>query len=72
MWIVRLALRRPYTFVVMALLIVHARRGRDHPHADRHLSRRSTSRSSRVDLVTYSGLPPKEMERRIVTIASAS
>ena len=26
MWIVRLALRRPYTFVVMALLIVHARR----------------------------------------------
>ena len=37
MWIVRLALRRPYTFVVMALLIVVLGVRRDRPHADRHL-----------------------------------
>ena len=47
MWIVRLALRRPYTFVVMAMLIVIAGRVRHLAHADRHLSRRWTSRSSR-------------------------
>jgi hypothetical protein len=46
MWIVRLALRRPYTFVVMAMLIVMAgstRSSRCRPTS----CRRSTSRSSR-------------------------
>ena len=36
MWIVALALRRPYTFVVMALLILISKSGRHFPHADRH------------------------------------
>src|SRR5580698_11007097 len=51
MWIVRLALRRPYTFVVMSLAIF--------PYIDIPV----------VSIVwTYSGVPPEEMEKRIVTI----
>ena len=37
MWIVRIALRRPYTFVVLALLILMVGPAHDRPHADRHL-----------------------------------
>ena len=33
MWIVRIALRRPYTFVVLALLILGGS-AHDRPHAD--------------------------------------
>jgi len=34
MWIVRLALRRPYTFVVMAILIFGDGVDLDFPHSD--------------------------------------
>ena len=67
MWIVRLALRRPYTFTVMALLIVIlglitlGRMAKDiFPSID-------------IPVVTvlwsYNGLTPEEMEKRIVTIS---
>jgi multidrug efflux pump subunit AcrB len=66
MWIVRLALRRPYTFVVMALLIA--------------ILGTSAIISMPVDIFpyidipvvsvvwTYGGLSPEEMEKRMVTI----
>ena len=70
MWIVRLALRRPYTFTVMALLILilgvfsGLRMAKDiFPAID-------------IPVVTvvwqYTGLTPQEMERRIVTISERS
>jgi CzcA family heavy metal efflux pump len=66
MWIVRLALRRPYTFVVVSLLMLLLGIGtcieapKDiYPYID-------------IPVVTivwsYSGLPPEEMEGRIVTV----
>jgi CzcA family heavy metal efflux pump len=66
MWIVRLALRRPYTFVVLSILMLLMGIGtcieapKDiYPYID-------------IPVVTivwsYSGLPPKEMEGRIVTV----
>jgi multidrug efflux pump subunit AcrB len=66
MWIVRLALRRPYTFVVVSLLMLLFGIGtcveapKDiYPYIN-------------IPVVTivwsYSGLPPEEMEGRIVTI----
>ncbi|HSM78265.1 MAG TPA: efflux RND transporter permease subunit, partial [Bryobacteraceae bacterium] len=66
MWIVRLALRRPYTFVVMALLIA--------------LLGGTAIATMPVDIFPYidipvvsivwiyPGLPPDEMEKRMVTI----
>src|SRR5512142_2667132 len=65
MWIVRLALARPYTFVVMGLLIVIVgvltvlKVPKDiFPEIDIPV----------ISVVwNYSGLPPAEMERRIVT-----
>ena len=70
MWIVRLALRRPYTFTVMALLIVilgvvaGLRMPKDiFPSID-------------IPVVSviwqYPGITPVEMERRIVTISERS
>ena len=67
MWIVRLALRRPYTFTVMALLILILgavsvlRMAKDiFPSID-------------IPVVTvlwvYGGLPPEELEKRIITIS---
>src|SRR5437870_38417 len=65
MWIVRLALRRPYTFVVVSMLIA--------------ILGVSAIVSMPVDILpyidipvvsvvwTYGGLPPEEMEKRIVT-----
>jgi|GEM_PF-2554226 len=66
MWIVRLALRRPYTFVVFSMLMMLLGIGtavqapKDiYPYIN-------------IPVVTivwsYSGLPPQEMEGRIVTI----
>ena len=46
MWIVRLALRRPYTFVVMAMLIAIGGVLSIAQDADGHLPDRSTSRWS--------------------------
>ena len=66
MWIVRLALRRPYTFVVMAVLIA--------------ILGTSAIISMPVDIFpyidipvvsvvwNYNGLSPEEMEKRMVTI----
>ncbi len=65
MWIVRLALARPYTFVVMALLIVIVGVGT--------ILRVPKDIFPDIDIPVisviwnYSGLPPEEMERRIVT-----
>ena len=64
MWIVRLALRRPYTFIVAALLILLAT-----PFA---LRRMPVDVFPEVDipvaaiLLSYNGLPAKEMADRIV------
>src|SRR5436305_869959 len=70
MWIVRLALRRPYTFVVMAVLIA--------------ILGVSAIISMPVDIFpyldipvvsvvwNYSGLSPEEMEKRMVTIFERS
>jgi len=66
MWIVRLALRRPYTFVVVAVLIailggaaIVTMPVDIFPYIDIPV----------VSVVwTYAGLPPEEMEKRMVTI----
>ena len=65
MWIVRLALRRPYTFVVMAVLIailggaaIVTMPVDIFPYIDIPI----------VSVVlTYTGLQPDEMEKRVVT-----
>ena len=63
MWIVQLALRRPYTFVVMSMLIVMI--------GVFSLSRMPTDMLPEVDIPVvavvwqYGGLPPEEMEQRI-------
>ncbi len=65
MWIVRLALRRPYTFVVMAMLIAIM--------GVATILRMPTDIFPDIDIPVisvvwnYSGLPPEEMEKRIVT-----
>ncbi len=65
MWIVRLALRRPYTFIVGALLIGI--------FGVLSISRMPTDIFPEIDIPVvaviwqYSGMPPEEMERRIVT-----
>lgn len=65
MWIVRLALRRPYTFVVMSLLIVIL--------GIATILRMPTDIFPDIDIPvisvvwSYTGLPPEEMEKRIVT-----
>src|SRR5664279_6449850 len=70
MWIVRLALRRPYTFIVMACLIVLLGGAamvtmpvEIFPHIDIPV----------VSVVwSYTGISPEEMEKRIVTISERS
>lgn len=67
MWIVRLALRRPYTFLVMALLVFGL--------GGLAVFRMSTDVLPVVNIPVvsvvwqYSGLPAREMERRIVTVS---
>src|SRR6267142_1645099 len=67
MWIVRLALRRPYTFVVMALLIVVL------GVAAIMAMTVDIFPSINIPVVTviwsYSGLSPTEMQGRIVTVS---
>ena len=66
MWIVRLALQRPYTFVVMAMLIVILGVFTIAADADRHLpGHRHPGHLGRSG--TTRGLSPEEMEKRIVT-----
>src|SRR5579863_7188123 len=65
MWIVRLALRRPYTFVVMAILIAIL--------GGAAISTMPVDIFPYIDipvvsvLWVYSGLSPEEMEKRVVT-----
>jgi multidrug efflux pump subunit AcrB len=65
MWIVRLALRRPYTFVVMAMLIVLG--------GLFAITKMPTDIFPEIDIPVvavvwqYGGLPPEEMERRVTT-----
>jgi len=65
MWLVRIALRRPYTFVVMALLILLV--------GGLTIARMPTDIFPDVDIpvisivFNYGGLAPEEMEKRIVT-----
>src|SRR6202022_4007395 len=65
MWIVRLALRRPYTFVVLAMLIVLM--------GVLTIQRMPTDMFPEINIPvvaaiwTYQGLPPEEMEGRITT-----
>src|SRR6185437_14150909 len=65
MWIVRLALRRPYTFVVMAMLIVIL--------GVATILRMPTDIFPDIDIPVisvvwnYTGLSPEEMEKRIIT-----
>jgi multidrug efflux pump subunit AcrB len=65
MWLVRIALKRPYTFVVMSLVIVIL--------GLVTISRIPTDIFPDIDIPVitvvwnYGGLPPEEMERRIVT-----
>ncbi|HTQ06002.1 MAG TPA: efflux RND transporter permease subunit [Polyangiaceae bacterium] len=65
MWLVRLALRRPYTFIVMALLIMILGVG--------SILRMPTDIFPNIDIpvltvvFNYAGLAPDEMEKRIVT-----
>jgi multidrug efflux pump subunit AcrB len=66
MWIVRLALRRPYTFTVMAILIVLV--------GMVTIFRMSTDIFPSIDIPvvsviwSYSGVAPEEMEKRFVTV----
>jgi len=66
MWIVRLALRRPYTFVVMALVIMLL--------GVVTIRRMSTDIFPEINIPvvsviwSFAGMSPEDMERRIVTI----
>src|SRR6187551_2358332 len=63
MWIVRLALRRPYTFVVMAIMLVLS--------GSYVITRSPTDILPEVDIPvinvvwTYGGLPAQQMEQQI-------
>src|SRR5205085_7050153 len=67
MWIVRLALRRPYTFVVAAIVLVLL--------GVVTILRTPTDIFPEIDIPvvsviwTYNGISPEEMERRMVTIS---
>ena len=67
MWIVRLALRRPYTFVVMAMLIFML--------GGIAVFTMSTDIFPEINIPvvsviwTYAGIAPDDMEKRVVTIA---
>src|SRR6186713_1109661 len=70
MWIVRLALRRPYTFIVMAMLIVML--------GVASIRRTPTDIFPNIDIPvvsvvwTYTGLSTEEMERQITTFSEFS
>ena len=68
MWIVQLALRRPYTFVVMALLILVLGVVGDLPDADRHLPRDRHPRRHR-DLDLQGNGRPRSSSARITTFS---
>src|SRR5580765_8582932 len=65
MWLVRIGLKRPYTFIVMSLLIVIV--------GILTITRMSTDIFPDIDIpvisviFNYGGLPPEQMEKRIVS-----
>ena len=67
MWIVRLALNRPYTFIVASILIVIL--------GFTSIATTPTDIFPNIDIPqvtviwTYSGLPAKEMEQRVTTFS---
>jgi CzcA family heavy metal efflux pump len=67
MWIVRLALNRPYTFIVASILIVVL--------GFSSIATTPTDIFPNIDIPvvtviwSYSGLPPKEMEQRVTTFS---
>src|SRR5216684_4163760 len=67
MWVVRLALDRPYTFIVLAVLILLLGAGA--------VATTPTDIFPRIDIPvvsiiwTYDGLPTTEMEKRITTFS---
>ena len=67
MWIVRLALRRPYSFTVMAILIVLV--------GVVTITRMSTDIFPNINIPvvsviwSYAGVAPEEMEKRFVTVS---
>jgi|SRR5579862_266076 multidrug efflux pump subunit AcrB len=64
MWIVRLALRRPFTFVVMAILIAML--------GGAAILATPTDIFPYIDIPvvwSFTGLSPDEMEKRIVTVS---
>src|SRR6267378_6967938 len=67
MWIVRLALRRPYTFVVVALLLVVL--------GVVTVQRMPTDIFPNVDIPvvtviwSFTGIAPEDMEKRVVTVS---
>jgi multidrug efflux pump subunit AcrB len=67
MWIVRLALNRPYTFIVVSILILVL--------GCTSIATTPTDIFPNIDIPvitviwSYSGLPPKEMEQRITTFS---
>src|SRR5258705_5642682 len=70
MWIVRLALRRPYTFIVMGLVIIML--------GVAAIRRTPTDIFPNIDIPvisvvwTYNGLSTEEMERHITTFSEFS
>ncbi|HWP46878.1 MAG TPA: efflux RND transporter permease subunit [Candidatus Limnocylindrales bacterium] len=70
MWIVRLALRRPYTFIVMALLIILL--------GIVTITRMPTDILPEINIPivsviwSYGGMAPEEMEKRVVTFSERS
>ena len=68
MWIVRLALRRTYTFVVMALLI-GAGRGQHQPHVHGHLP--GDRHPGRRVVWQYTGMPAERSRRASSSSTSA-
>ena len=70
MWIVRLALKRPYTFIVLAILIVFL--------GTTSIKNTPTDIFPNIDIPvvsviwTYSGLPPQQMEKYITTFSEYS
>jgi multidrug efflux pump subunit AcrB len=65
MWIVRIALTRPYTFIVMALVLLILGPLAIVRDAHRHPPRHRHSRSSAI-VWNYGGLSADEMSTRIV------
>ena len=68
MWIVKIALDRPYTFIVLALLILILSPVVILGDADGHLSEHQYSRHRGGMASILTGLSPEQMEGRVTTV----